>query len=41
MEYQTSFAYMNKAFARLCNSDDAKERVNAFFEKRIPEWWER
>jgi len=38
LEYQKSFAYMNEAFARLCSTDDAKEGVNAFFEKRVPEW---
>ncbi|MEH0020942.1 MAG: enoyl-CoA hydratase-related protein [Desulfobacter sp.] len=40
MTYDSQFAYMNEAFARLCTTDDAKEGVAAFFEKRIPEWQE-
>lgn len=38
MNYDKQFAYMNEAFARLCSSNDAKEGVNAFFEKRDPDW---
>ena len=38
MEYTKQFEYMNEAFARLCSTDDAKEGVNAFFEKRNPVW---
>lgn len=38
MEYEKQFAYMNEAFARLCTTEDAKEGVKAFFEKRRPEW---
>jgi enoyl-CoA hydratase/carnithine racemase len=41
MEYEKQFAYMNEAFARLCTTDDAKEGVSAFFEKRIPVWKEK
>lgn len=41
MPYDARFAYMNEAFARLCSTDDAKEGVNAFFEKRRPEWREK
>jgi len=38
MDYEKQFAYMNEAFARLCTTDDAKEGVKAFFDKRIPVW---
>ena len=41
MNYDEQFAFMNEAFARLCTTDDAKEGVNAFFEKRPPVWQER
>ncbi len=41
MEYEKQFAYMNEAFARLCTTDDAKEGVAAFFEKRKPQWREK
>ena len=41
MNYEQQFAYMNEAFARLCTTDDAKEGVNAFFEKRNPVWQEK
>ena len=41
MNYEDQFAYMNEAFARLCTTDDAKEGVNAFFEKRPPVWQEK
>jgi enoyl-CoA hydratase/carnithine racemase len=38
MAYPTAFEYMNEAFARLCSTQDAKEGVSAFFEKRKPVW---
>lgn len=38
MDYQKQFQYMNEAFARLCTTDDAKEGVSAFLEKRNPQW---
>jgi enoyl-CoA hydratase/carnithine racemase len=38
LDYYKAFEYMNEAFARLCTTEDAKEGVNAFFEKRAPEW---
>ncbi len=41
MSYSDQFAYMNEAFARLCTTEDAKEGVNAFFEKRNPAWQEK
>ncbi len=41
MDYGKQFAYMNEAFARLCTADDAKEGVQAFFEKRKPVWKEK
>ncbi len=41
IDYDKQFAYMNEAFARLCTTDDAKEGVAAFFEKRSPEWKEK
>jgi enoyl-CoA hydratase/carnithine racemase len=41
MDYEKQFAYMNEAFARLCSTADAKEGVQAFFEKRRPLWQEK
>ena len=41
MPYEAQFAYMNEAFARLCDTRDAKEGVAAFFEKRPPVWQEK
>lgn len=41
MEYGRQFAFMNEAFARLCTTEDAREGVAAFFEKRKPIWRER
>ena len=38
MAYDKQFAYMNEAFARLCTTSDAKEGVQAFFDKRKPVW---
>lgn len=38
MDYLKQFEYMNEVFARLCSTDDAKEGVTAFFEKRKPVW---
>ncbi|MCG8638060.1 MAG: enoyl-CoA hydratase-related protein [Desulfobacterales bacterium] len=41
MGYDGQFAHMNEAFARLCSTEDAKEGVAAFFEKRVPVWQEK
>lgn len=38
MDYFRQFDFMNEAFARLCTTQDAKEGVKAFFEKRKPAW---
>lgn len=38
MTYAQQFDAMNDAFARLCSTQDAKEGVNAFLEKRKPVW---
>jgi enoyl-CoA hydratase/carnithine racemase len=41
MDYYKAFDYMNEAFARLCSTEDAKEGVNAFREKRPAVWKEK
>lgn len=41
MAYEKQFALMNEAFARLCSTADAKEGVQAFFDKRRPDWQEK
>lgn len=41
MAYEKQFAHMNEAFARLCSTADAKEGVQAFFDKRKPVWQEK
>lgn len=41
MDYFKAFEYMNEAFARLCSTEDAKEGVKAFKEKRPPVWKEK
>lgn len=41
MDYYKAFDYMNEAFARLCTTEDAKEGVSAFLEKRTPVWTEK
>jgi enoyl-CoA hydratase/carnithine racemase len=39
--YLKQFEMINEAYARLCTTRDAKEGVQAFFEKRAPRWEER
>lgn len=41
MDYHKAFDFMNEAFARLCSTDDAKEGVSAFLQKRQPGWSEK
>ncbi|MBT8361367.1 MAG: enoyl-CoA hydratase/isomerase family protein [Desulfobacterales bacterium] len=41
MPYFNQFDLMNEAFARLCTTHDAKEGVQAFFEKRNAVWEQR
>ncbi len=41
MVYEKAFAHMNEVFARLCTTEDAKEGVDAFFQKRPPVWQKR
>lgn len=41
LDYYKSFEYMNEAFARLCTTEDAKEGVTSFLERRPPVWKEK
>jgi enoyl-CoA hydratase/carnithine racemase len=41
LEYSKAFDYMNEAFARLCATEDAKEGIAAFMEKRPAVWQEK
>ena len=38
LDYYKAFEYMNEAFARLCSTEDAREGISAFMEKRNPVW---
>ena len=40
MEYGKALAYSNEVFAALCITEDAKEGVDAFLNKRKPQWKE-
>lgn len=41
MEYHKAFEHMTNALARLCTTEDVNEGINAFFEKRKPQWKRR
>jgi enoyl-CoA hydratase/carnithine racemase len=41
LPYEKAFSYMNEVFARLCTTDDAREGITAFFERRNPVWQEK
>jgi enoyl-CoA hydratase/carnithine racemase len=41
LEYQKALAYSNEVFAALCVTEDAMEGIDAFLNKREPEWRER
>lgn len=41
MDYYRAFKYMNEVFARLCSTEDAKEGIDAFLNKRLPKWKEK
>lgn len=41
LEFGKAMAYSNELFAALCVTDDAKEGVDAFLNKREPKWQQR
>ncbi len=41
MEFGKALEYSNEMFASLCVTEDATEGINAFLEKREPDWKER
>ena len=38
MPLRQRFEYQAEVFARLCATEDAREGITAFMEKRKPEW---
>jgi enoyl-CoA hydratase/carnithine racemase len=38
LEFGKALAYTNEVFAALCMTEDAKEGVDAFLNKRAPQW---
>ena len=41
MKYKEAVAYLSEKFAELCRSEDAREGIDAFLNKRTPKWKER
>jgi enoyl-CoA hydratase/carnithine racemase len=41
LEFGKALAYTNEVFAALCMTEDAKEGVDAFLNKRAPQWKEK
>jgi enoyl-CoA hydratase/carnithine racemase len=41
LEYGKALTYTNEVFAALCMTEDAKEGVDAFLQKRKPKWKEK
>lgn len=41
LDYHKAFEFMNETFARLCTTEDTKEGIKAFLEKRTPVWKEK
>jgi enoyl-CoA hydratase/carnithine racemase len=41
LEYSKALSYSNEVFAALCMTEDANEGVDAFLNKRKPEWKEK
>ena len=41
MGYDEALTYLGEVFTTLCTTEDAKEGVSAFKDKRQPQWKER